>query len=71
MLEKPTIKDAEALGKKYGTRAVIILWFDDEQLGGSSWGKTRSQCEETGRLLDEIWDQILSKRTDNPEPEGE
>lgn len=44
--------------KREGYRGVIVLVFGDENMAGSSYGSDRADCDDMGRLLDSVMDQV-------------
>jgi len=53
-MEPPTIDDARKLGRKLGARGVIVLCFDTDRIAGVSYGRTKADCKNMGRLLDAL-----------------
>ena len=58
MRNKPTIKTAEYVAKKYNMEKVVIFFFKDDQFGVASYGKDRDHCRQAGKFADDIFDQI-------------
>lgn len=57
-MKPPQIHDAKKLAYDYRARAVIVLAFGSGQFAGASYGMTRADCREYGKILDEICDEL-------------
>ncbi len=61
----PRITEARALGQQHQARGALILLFDDNgNFAGASWGRDRADCREMGHLLDEIVDALAGTTED-------
>ena len=54
----PSIDDARALGKRYKTDHMIIIYIRDNDFGYASYGRTRDLCQESARLGDVCFEAI-------------
>jgi len=58
---KLRIKDAKALCGSLGSRSVIVIAFDaDGTFESASYGETKAECFQTGKVLDRICDKLTS-----------
>jgi hypothetical protein len=60
-VNKPTIADAKRIAERVRARGVIVLAFDEDAFCGASYGETKHECRQIGRLLDRIVRQIESE----------
>ena len=44
MTDQMEIKEAREFGKKHKLRGVVIIYYDDEHFGTTSWGIDRQEC---------------------------
>ena len=61
-MNKPKIKDARQVCEALRARGVIVLAFDRDQVNLASYGETKAECGDLGRLADKIFDMIVSGR---------
>ena len=59
-MSKPTISEAKALAKKHDQPGIVILWFNEDTYGFSSYGANRSLCQKYGKVADQIANRIES-----------
>ena len=57
-MKPPQISDAKKLAYDYRARAVIVLAFGNGQYAGASYGMTRADCRDYGKVLDDICEEI-------------
>ena len=60
------IADAKRICDGTGSRAVIVLTFDNGRIAGSSYGETVAECRSTGRTLDAIVSALEAGRLPAP-----
>ena len=54
----PTVRDARASCKKRNLDGVLIIGFADGNIGAASYGSTKAQCAQLGKLLDHVVEQV-------------
>lgn len=55
----PSIGDAKRLAKQNKLRRCVILFeTDDGRVGYSSYGETKSLCQSTREVMDEVFDDL-------------
>ena len=59
----PRVADCRDIAEKWGRRRVIILAWDDEQIDGASFGKTKKECEKAGTMLKRLYDVLWAEET--------
>lgn len=57
-MKPPTIPLAKQLAYDLRAQGVIVLAFDGQQVGGSSFGHTRAYCDTLRAVLDQIVDKL-------------
>lgn len=61
-MKAPTISEAKRICERIGARGVIVLAFDEERFTGASYGETKHECRQVGRLMDRILREIEEER---------
>ena len=54
------VRLARKLAKQHGLQGVIVIAIGDGLYSAASYGSTKAQCAELGRMLDRISDDIES-----------
>lgn len=55
-----TIGDARKICEKVGARGVIVLSFSAAAFSAASYGQTKAECRQVGKLLDRIVSMLAS-----------
>ncbi|HWQ54850.1 MAG TPA: hypothetical protein VN442_14280 [Bryobacteraceae bacterium] len=53
-MNRPTITQARRICEALKARGVIILAFTEDNFAGASYGETKGECGQLGRVLDKI-----------------
>ncbi len=56
----PKVREAERVGKKFGSDMVVIILIDSktESIEYASWGKTPELCSEARQIGDELFEEL-------------
>lgn len=55
------VSHAKELLKRLGGRGCVVMMFDDEgQFAVAEWGKDRRECAKLKKLVDAIYDKLMS-----------
>lgn len=56
----PDVPLARRIGQELGADVIVIARSERGRFCGASWGRTREKCETLGRVLDNIFDNVLN-----------
>ena len=63
----PQILDAKELAQQYRLPSVMIIFCTEEgQIGGASYGKDRTTCQKTSKVMDIFINQVMDGEIDSP-----
>ena len=58
-MKPPSIPDAKRIALELRARGVIVLAYDGERFGGSSYGLTRKDCDFLRAVFDKIYESVM------------
>ena len=61
---QPSIADARKATKVLGVQGVLIVALSPEGIGAASYGSTKAQCSQLGKLLDFIISEVEAGKVD-------